>query len=49
VKELVVLEDPTLDQYIVKPILEKMFDTLSQTVGGHRKPELSGPGAEKLT
>jgi hypothetical protein len=31
VKVLVVLEDPTLDQYIVKPIVEKMFDSLSQT------------------
>jgi hypothetical protein len=29
-KVLVVLEDPTLEQYIVKPILEKMFDSLDQ-------------------
>lgn len=30
-KVLLLLEDPTLDQYVVKPIIEKIFDDLSRT------------------
>lgn len=43
-KVLVVLEDPTLDQYVVKPIVEKMFDSLSQAaqVDVLRNPYLRG-------
>lgn len=45
-KVLLILEDPTLDQFIVKPIVERLFEVLRRTAQVYvlTDPHLSGTG-----